>query len=242
MSLTALWMCGFLAFAQGEQKPGKFSEAELFLELNATDGDLGLHALIDGEPWTALEIDGPGPGELLHIVSRGQLRAHGLTEITFESAEPSFDELTPDEILARFPEGKYRFSARALEGGTLAATDRLSHVLAAPPTGVALNGTAAAETCDAEPLPVVAAPVTASWEPVTSSHPTIGRSGAVEITRYQFFVSAEARNLGVDLPPHVTEFEIPEAFTPKGKAIKFEIIARTKTGNNTAVESCFIVQ
>ena len=44
-----------------------FDEAELFFELNDTDGDLGIHALIDGEPWKKLEIAGPGERELLNI-------------------------------------------------------------------------------------------------------------------------------------------------------------------------------
>jgi hypothetical protein len=50
-----------------------FTELSL-VELNDTDGDLGLHASIDGEPWTILEIDGPVPGKLLHIFARGRLR------------------------------------------------------------------------------------------------------------------------------------------------------------------------
>jgi hypothetical protein len=46
--------------------------------------------------------------------------------------------------------------------------------------------------------------------------------------------------LSVDLPASVTEFEIPAAITATRGQFKFEIIARTSTGNNTAVESCFI--
>ena len=38
----------------GEEIP--FAEANLFFELNDTDGDLGIHALIDGEPWQRLEL------------------------------------------------------------------------------------------------------------------------------------------------------------------------------------------
>ena len=33
----------------GEEIP--FADADLFFELNNTDGDLGIHALIDGEGW-----------------------------------------------------------------------------------------------------------------------------------------------------------------------------------------------
>ena len=43
-------------WAQGELP---FGEANLFFELNDTDGDLGIHALIDGEPWRRLEIEDP---------------------------------------------------------------------------------------------------------------------------------------------------------------------------------------
>jgi hypothetical protein len=49
-------------------------------------------------------------------------------------------------------------------------------------------------------------------------------------------------NLSLDLPPEVTEFEIPESLTAAGGVFKFEIIARTSTGNNTAIESCFRMQ
>ena len=34
-----------------------FDEAELFFELNNTDGDLGIHGKIDGDEWKRLEIE-----------------------------------------------------------------------------------------------------------------------------------------------------------------------------------------
>ena len=36
-----------------------FNVATIYFELNDTDGDLGIHALIDGEPWKILEIEAP---------------------------------------------------------------------------------------------------------------------------------------------------------------------------------------
>ena len=62
------------------------------------------------------------------------------------------------------------------------------------------------------------------------------------ISRYQFFVELGSTKLSVDLPPEVTEFEVPAAITATGGQFKFEIIARTSTGNNTAIESCFLVR
>ena len=224
------------------QRPQRFAEAQLFVELNDTDGDLGIHASIDGEPWTDLEIEGPGDRRLLNIFSRGSLRAQGLTQLSFESAEPSFDELNPRDFFRRFPEGRYEIEARAQEGGTIESTAVLSHVLAAPPENILISGAPAAESCDADPLPTVSAPVVIDWDPVTRSHPEIGKRGRITVSRYELFVEGEGVSLGVDLPPTVTQFEVPMSLTAPGEEFKFEIIVRTTTGNNTAVESCFRLQ
>ena len=76
----------------GDEIP--FDVAEVFFELNNTDGDLGIHALIDGDPWKRLYIEDPRDRKMLNIYVRGRLRRQGLTELFFESAEPPFDELT----------------------------------------------------------------------------------------------------------------------------------------------------
>jgi hypothetical protein len=225
----------------GAQRPLRFSVAELFFELNDTDGDLGLHAEIDGEPWTHLEIEGPRDIELLNIVSRGALRRQGLTQLGFESAEPSFDELAPDDFFRRFPEGRYEVEGRAQDGGEIHSRAVLSHVLAAPPGNILVSGERAAESCDEEDLPNPSPPLFIDWDPVTTSHPEIGKSGKLEISRYQLFVEAEGVNFGIDLPPDVTEFEVPTGVTKLASEFKFEIIVRTTTGNNTAVESCLVV-
>ena len=216
-----------------------FEQAELFFELNDTDGDLGIHAAIDGGTWTSLDVE--GPTNLLRIVTKGSLRTQGLTQLAFESAEPDFEELEPKDFFSRFPEGVYDIEASAQEGGTFKSKVPLSHVMAAPPEAT-VDGLPTAENCDALDLPVVVGPVLIDWAPVTQSHPEIGRAGAVTISRYQFFVEQGEITLSVDLPPTVTEFEIPTSITDLGGVFKFEIIARTSTGNNTAIENCFRVQ
>ena len=217
-----------------------FDVAELFLELNDTDGDLGLHAEIDGDEWTNLEIEGPGQHQLLDITSKSRLRTQGLTQLAFESAEPTFDELLPAEFFKRCPAGVYRVEGRAHQGDAFESLVALSHVLAAPPASV-VNGIPAADSCEAPVLPVVMPPVIIDWNPVTASHPDIGTPGPVTISRYQFFVEQGATKLGVDLAPTVTAFEIPLSITAAGGVFKYEIIARTSTGNNTAAETCFRV-
>jgi hypothetical protein len=223
----------------GQNGQPQFTEAEIFVELNDTDGDLGLHASIDGGPWAALEVEGPGGRRLLDIFARGRLASQGLTQLFFESAEPPFDELAPAAFFRRFSEGRYEIEGRTKDGTEFEATAMLSHVLAAPPDNIRVNGTPAAENCDATPLPKASPPVVIDWDPVTSSHPEIGRRGRVTIARYQLFVEREGVKLSLDLPPNVTEVEVPAAITALGDSFKLEIIARTTRGNNTAVETCF---
>ena len=122
-----------------------FAVAELFFELNDTDGDLGIHASIDGGIWTSLEVDGPQDRDLLAIVSKGRLRSQGLTQLAFESAEPPFEELDPATFFRRFPEGVYDIEAVAQGGGTFESKVRLSHVLAAPPEAT-VSGLPAADS------------------------------------------------------------------------------------------------
>jgi len=222
-----------------------FEEARLFFELNHTDGDLGIHALVDGDEWKRLEIEDPNDVRMLDVLVRGRLRKQGLTEIFFESAEPTFDELAPQKFFKRFPEGVYDIVGVTLDGRELDSEVTLSHVLAAPPGNVRVSGIQAAENCDAEPLPSVSGPVIISWDPVTQSHPDIGKSGAVDVEHYQLVVEREEPTLlifSVELPPDLTEFEIPSGFIELGDAFKFEIVVRATNGNQTAVESCFEIE
>lgn len=216
-----------------------FAEAELFFELNDTDGDLGIHASIDGGSWTNLVITDPNGRTLLTIASQESLSAQGLTQLSIESAEPPFEELAPPDFFLRFPLGEYVIEAQAQGGGALRSTATISHVLAAPPENILVSGLPAAESCDAKPLPRVSPPVVIDWAPVTTSHPDIGESGPITVSLYQLFVEREGIKFSVDLPRTVTEFEVPTWVTAQGNQFKFEIIVRTATGNNTAVESCF---
>ena len=240
LSLT-LGIAGLGAAASVVAQELKLTEAELFFELNDTDGDLGIHASIDGGPYSRLAIEAPGGAKILRVAAQGRLSRQGLTQFFFESAEPDFEELPPEEFFQRFPEGEYTIEVKRGQEEAEAKVS-LSHVLAAPPSNITVNGIPAAENCDSPDLPQVTAPVLVDWDPVTTSHPEIGKKGPVEIVRYQFFAEQDETKLAVDLPPTVTEFKVPEEITAKGGVFKFEIIARTSRLNNTAIESCFVVQ
>jgi hypothetical protein len=223
-----------------------FDEANVFAELNDTDGDLGFHALIDGDAWTRLTIEDPGGRQILVVRAQRRLARQALSELSFESEEPELDELPPEEFFARFPEGRYTISGLTVEGEELGSTARFRHVLPAPPAGISVSGTPFdldLIDCD-EGVPVVADddPFVISWDPVTASHPELGREGRVVITNYQLVVEREEPSLlvfSVDLPPDVTEVEVPAGFLALGEELKFEILVRERSGNQTAVESCF---
>ena len=234
-------------WAQANDNEIPFEEAHLYLELNDTDGDLGIQALIDGDAWKRLEIEDPNERAMLDIRVLGRLRRQGLTEVFFESDEPSFDELTPAQFLRRFPEGTYEIGGTTLDGEELESTVELSHVMPAPPQNITISGIPAAEDCDADPLPSISGPVVIDWDPVTQSHDEVGTPGVpVAVDRYQFVVEREEPTLlvfSVDLPPNVTKFRVPPGFIKLGDEFKFEIVVKAAgSGNQTAVESCFEVE
>ncbi len=230
------------------QEEPEFEVAQIYFELNDTDGDLGIHGLIDGDPWRSLEIEGPGELELMNVWLRTGLRRQGLTEFFFESAEPPFDELSPAAFLNRFKPGIYEIGAVSLDGVEFEEEVRVSHVLAAQPQNIKVNGQPSAENCDGD-LPVVSSPVTIDWDPVTTSHPTIGTPNVpVNVMQYQFVCEVEREGrvpeelaFVVDLPKGRTQFRCPADFTSLSinGEVKFEIITKLTNNNQTSVESCF---
>ncbi len=246
----------------GDEEAIPFDEAEIFFELNNTDGDLGIHALIDGEAWKQLKIYDSKERKLLKVGVVGRLRRQGLTEIFFESAEPRFESddpdettLTPEEFFARFPPGEYEIEGKTLEGDELESETEVTHVMPAPPV-TTVNDEPMALVCDEDDpdfdAPEVSAPVTIEWAEVMHSHPDLGIDPPVEVTihNYQVVVEAELEIngdefvsvLSVILPPDARSFMIPEEFTDQTDEFKYEVLAREESFNQTATESCFVLE
>jgi len=233
-----------------------FEVAEIFFELNNTDGDLGIHALIDGEPWKHLMIEDTNERRILGVGVRGRLRRQGLTEIFFESAEPPFDELPPATFFNRFPAGTYAVEGLTLEGDEIESETEITHRMPAPPNPT-VNGAPVALQCDDEEpgydAPTVGGDVVIAWDPVTLSHPTLGNpqnAPGIEIYNYQVVVEAElegpdgeefASVISVILPPDVTAMTIPDEFLEQSDSFKYEVLAREVSWNQTAIESCFLL-
>lgn len=230
----------------------EFDEAHVFFELNNTDGDLGIHALIDGEPWKRLRIEDQQERRVLDVKLRGRLRRQGLTEIFFESAEPNFEELSPVEFFDRFPEGTYEIEGVTLEGDELESETEITHAMPAPPRPTVNGEPSNGSSCDEDEEPVAvsgANGILIAWDPVTTTHPELGSpqgSTGITIRNYEVVVEFEidddfASVFSVTLPPGVTEMTIPKEFIDQGEPgdeFKYEVLAREESFNQTAVE-CF---
>ena len=80
-----------------------FDVAEVFFELNDTDGDLGIHALIDGDAWKRLQLYDMHARRLLSITVRGRLRRQRLTELFFARPDTSLAAFPHPPFYTRFP-------------------------------------------------------------------------------------------------------------------------------------------
>lgn len=231
-----------------------FDEARLFFELNDTDGDLGIHGKIDGDEWKYLEIEDPRDRKMAQIRIRGRLRRQGLTELFFESAEPTFDELDPEKFFRRFPQGEYDIEGRTLDGEERESEVYLSHVIPAAPDNVMAGGapSASLESCEGEDgaaSPAVIADatdgVTISWDPVTMSHAArwagddekiaLGEDGIIDVRYYEVVVEIDESDFKATaiVPGDVTKWELPGDFFELAEGedgfaqYKYEILVRT---------------
>jgi hypothetical protein len=255
LRLLPIYLVSIIALAAGAVTPAclaqengdeiQFADVDVFLELNNTDGDLGFHSSIDGDAWKSLTIETPRDRKNLNIRTGGSLQVHGLTQLDFESAEPTFEELPPKVFFQRFPEGEYDIEGRTVDGQEMESTAILTHVLPAPPRSIAVNGVALSDDCGEASSPVVNGPLMITWDEVTESHPELGRTGEpIEVEYYQ--VVLDQLDLGLtfttELPPETTEIVIPENFSDYGGAFKLEILVKEESGNKTATETCFTVE
>jgi hypothetical protein len=242
------------ARSQGNSEEVPFDVSEIFFELNNTDGDLGIHGLIDGGPWTNVEIKDPGGRRLMEIRVKGDMKDQAVTELFFESAEPTFDELDPEDFFARFAEGTYEITGVSEDGEAMESETEVTHAMPAPPVPT-VNGESAAEVCDDEDpdydASEVSAPVTIAWAPVTLSHPDLGADPVVAVTIHNYEVVVEvelevngeefASKFSVILPPGETSMTIPAEFLALGETFKYEVLAREESYNQTAIETCFVL-
>lgn len=261
---VGLLSCVFVIPAQGDDvERAEFSKSNLYIEINSTDGDAGIHALVDADAWHEVTIRDPDGQLILKEQIKGRLRNQGLTEKFFESAEPvcSIDEEEPDEdvvplavFLARFPEGEYALAGKNNEGMMMEGSAEFTHNIPAAPDISAMEdaefevdevviewaaGTDLGESCHDQSLVdlgIIPDPTTVEvvvWE--------------LSIEPDDDEVPEPKRTLTVFLPPGQTSFEVPEEYfvqyVEDGYAgFKFEIGAREAGGNRIYSEGEFEIE
>lgn len=92
----------------------RIKDAHVFFELNDTDQDLGIHAKVEADPWISMQLFNHWRHQLLNVRVEGVLAWEGLNEFAFESSEPNFKRLRPEDFFDRYPEGRYLMVAFGL--------------------------------------------------------------------------------------------------------------------------------
>lgn len=129
---------------------GDFGECKVLIEINATDGDIGFHFLMDGEDLNSGRIDGPTGAKVFEDQAKGPLHEQKLTETFAESAEPLCwpdpeadpDEeiVTLEEFLDRWAAGTYVFTGAGDGGEKSTGETELTYDLPAAPADVDFDG------------------------------------------------------------------------------------------------------
>ncbi len=208
-----------------------FGDARLKIETNDTDGDAGVQVFLDSDPWQWVEIYDPKGRKLFRSTAHGIFAKQGGTELFLESGEPSFDEVSFERFLARFPAGEYRFVGKGTEGERFLGAARLSHnipdgpLLVGPHEGGAL--------VDPESAVV-------EWEPVAAPNGS-------PIIAYQVLVvlgdtglaALPKITLDVMMPATATSLAVPPGFLRRNTLYEWEVLAIEQSGNQTLSSSFF---
>ncbi|MFQ5526199.1 MAG: hypothetical protein ACE5GX_08040 [Thermoanaerobaculia bacterium] len=225
--LAALALVSGLIAAPASAK--KLDEAELRIEINSTDGDAGIHVILDGEGWDTMQMRGPN-GVEFSVAAENSVGFQGITEFFFESAEPSFEVQSLEELLELFPEGIYKFKGTTTEGRKLKGKARLTHAL---PEGPVLLSPVDGEGIDPDNAVF-------SWQEVADPPGS-------EIVGYEIVVGCEEPafvDFVAQVGPDVTSLTVsPEILGQDGAAdCKWEVLAIEESANQTISETEFTVE
>lgn len=208
--------CGAVVSQSEAVEPEEFA---LFLELNSTDGDLGLHGFLDVDAWRRVRVINPNGFNILEIEPNRHLKRLGLTEISFESEEPLLEE---QDILKRFREGVYKLVGNTVDGKKFTHEAELSHGLPAAP--VILNP---AEGDELDPNE----PVTIEW--------TEGTGGETHVAFWEFELEKNGVQVLSTVLDRETTFYNILPYIEQDSLYKAEVIAVGLNGNKTITETSF---
>ena len=204
---------------------------KFFIEFNETDEDVGVQSILGGEPYKRLRAYGPDGSKILDLRPKGSLRRQGMSDFFFESAEPTLDEFSMEEFLARFPEGIYEFETTTIEGIEQDGETMFTHII---PAGPEITSPRDGEVVDPNNVVI-------TWEPVewtTAFNPPqlpCGPTHACRIIGYQVIVTREdpLREYSVNVPAETTRISVPPEFLDSGAEYELEILAIEESDNQT---------
>lgn len=207
----------------------KLADTAIYIEINETDGDAGIHVFLDGEGWDSMQMIGPN-GVEFSVLAESSVGLQGITEFFFESAEPSFEEQSLEELLELFPQGMYKYRGTTTEGRRLTGKARLTHALPAGPVLVfPIDG----EEIDPEDAEF-------SWQPVADPQSS-------EIVGYEIVVGCEEPDFieyVAQVGPDVTSVTVSPEILGQEDAdeCKWEVLAIEASGNQTLTEAEFSIE
>ena len=197
--------------------------AKVFFEFNSSANDLGVHVFLDGEDWKTLTIVNPEKLTIFGVEGKGPYKDLGLTELFFEGAEPSLNDVPLAVLLALFPAGTYEFSGKTVDGNDIVGTATLTHAIPAGPKVSAVLG--------------LNNSLVISWEPVTGP-PDGFPAESINIVAFQVIVGA----FQVTLPATTLSVTVPPEFVASlsSGVNAFEVLAIEAGGNQTITEGSFV--
>jgi hypothetical protein len=201
-----------VATAELSTAQAPFAEAQVFFELNTTDHDMGFQVFLDAEGWQRASLFDPDGRRLFGIHADGPLAEIGITELRFESEEPS-----PAEVRSRFPAGRYIFRGETVEGVSLVSEVSLSQRMLAAPTFTPRNGQ------------------------LVDKLNTVVRWDAPGAEMVEVIIEQDELGhvLDVTVSATTTTLRIPPQFLRRNQEYKIEILAIAENGNRTIAESTF---
>jgi len=124
-------------------------ECKALIEINATDGDIGFHFLMDGDDLIKSEVRNPDGFKIFEAIAKKEEREQFMTETFVESAEPlcwndpdadEDDEIvTLEEFLELWTPGFYEFVGKGEEGEIISGVTELAFDIPAAPASVAFD-------------------------------------------------------------------------------------------------------
>jgi len=199
-----------------------WKRARIYWEYNATDNDLGVHVTLDGDNWKRLRIEKPNGQTLFEVKGKGPYHQLGMTELFFEGAEPSLDDVPLATLLAKFPEGEYSVEGRLVDGGELESDAVFSHAIPAGPEVSTKQGPGSH--------------LVVHWSEVTGTPPGFPVRPIV-IVGYQVILGS----FQVTLPSTARSVTVPPEFVAALEAgeQEYEVLAIEQGGNQTLTVGTF---